>query len=148
MPMATRVYKLTALGNGGAAVEIEVALIDKEAQLHRVRRRVLLPVRPLDLVELFDPASAVSGGSEDGDEGELDEDGTALAGGASAECLGGPCGNMTLCQATGCAAKLGRYGASVDTLLADWQENDAGFCAYKPRIPISLRWLINNPNCR
>ncbi len=131
------------------AVEIEVALInaEDETRQHRARRRVLLPMRALDFEELLDPTSAVSGGAQDED-GELDEEGTALAGGASPKCLGSPCGNMSVCQALGCAAKMGRYGASVDELLGDLQKYDVGFCAYKPRIPRSLRWLINNPDCR
>lgn len=57
------------------AVEIEVALqpLDElppeEAEQHLYRRRVALPVRPLDLVALFDP----EGGAGAGEEGECDE---------------------------------------------------------------------------
>ncbi len=130
------------------AAEIEVAWIDAEdeTRIHRVRRRVLLPVRPLDLEELLDPTSAVSGGSEDG---ELDEEGTALAGGgATPECLGGACGNMSVCQALGCGAKIGRFGASVDAYLRALQELDIAFCVSERGIPRSLRWLINTPACR
>ncbi len=132
------------------AAEIEVAWIDAEdaTRVHRVRRRVLLPVRTLDLEELLDPTSTVSGGSENREEDEFDKDGTALAGGETPECLASPCGNMSVCQALGCGAKIGRYTGSIDTFLRDLQKYDVGFCAYKPRIPRSLRWLINNPACR
>ena len=132
------------------AAVIEVALMDAAdtPAIHRARRRVLLPVRPLDLEELLDPTSAVSGGTQDGEGDEVDEDGVALAGEGTPDCLDGPCGNMTICQAIGCASKVGRYGSSIDTLLDDLLGQDVGFCGYKRTLPRSLRWLINNPACR
>lgn len=53
------------------AVEIEVAvaslsdLSEEEAARHVYRRRVFLPVRPLDLEKLLDPEAALAGGDED-----------------------------------------------------------------------------------
>lgn len=58
------------------AVEIEVAmqpldeLLPEEAEEKLYRRRVMLPVRPLDLVALFDPEAGAEGA---GEEGECDE---------------------------------------------------------------------------
>ena len=40
------------------------------------------------------------------------------------------------------------YGGSIDALLDDLLGQDVGFCGYKPTLPRSLRWLINNPACR
>jgi prepilin-type N-terminal cleavage/methylation domain-containing protein len=55
------------------AVEVEVAmepldeLLPEEARAHLYRRRVALPVRPLDLVALFDPEGGADGAGEEGD---------------------------------------------------------------------------------
>jgi hypothetical protein len=55
------------------AVEIELAmeprgeLLPQEAEQLLYRRRVMLPVRPLDLVALFDPEAGADGAGEQGD---------------------------------------------------------------------------------
>lgn len=56
------------------AVEIEVAMAtDDGSEPVPYRRRVLLPVRPLDLVALLDPEAAAGGGGGAGDDGDDDE---------------------------------------------------------------------------
>ncbi len=120
------------------AVEIEVALADPddpEAEPATFRRRVLLPLRPLDLEELLDPNSAVGGGGEE-EEGEEDE-------GSSGECATGPCAGLTVCQAVDCSVD---HGHSVSRLL----ESIGGqpFCAVRDKLARTLDRLIVNPACR
>jgi type II secretory pathway component PulJ len=78
---------LVESGSLPASVEITVAMADPDAidadpdDAVRYRRRVLLPVRPLDLELLLDPQRLLGGGTdeegdddEDGEEGEDDEE--------------------------------------------------------------------------
>jgi prepilin-type N-terminal cleavage/methylation domain-containing protein len=63
------------------AVEIEVAMAtDDESEPVPYRRRVLLPVRPLDLVALLDPQAGAGGGEADdeadGEDGDGPDDGS------------------------------------------------------------------------
>ncbi len=125
------------------AVEIEVALAnpdDPEAEPTRFRRRLLLPLRPIDLEELLDPSSAVGGG--EGDAGaEGDEEGEE--GDDEPACRSGPCAGLSVCQALNCSLDL---GPSVATLLGDI--GGQPFCKWRGRIPQSLRSMILNPACR
>jgi type II secretory pathway component PulJ len=122
------------------AVEIEVALADRddpEAEPATFRRRVILPLRPLDLEELRDPGSAVNGGSDqEGDEQAEDDE-------ASAACASGPCAGLTVCQAVNCAQDL---GPSVNQLLQEIGSQP--FCRWRDNIPTSLTWIIRDPACR
>jgi type II secretory pathway component PulJ len=122
------------------AVEIEVALADpddREAEPQTFRRRVLLPLRPLDLEELLDPSSAVGGGGGEEEEGEGDgEQGEAA-------CASGPCAGLTVCQAVNCSIDL---GPSVAGLIEEI--GGQPFCRWRGRIPATLRSLILNPACR
>jgi type II secretory pathway component PulJ len=126
------------------AVEIEVALAnpdDPEAEPTTLHRRVLLPLRPIDLEELLDPNSALSGGKgdeeEDGEEdGEEDDDDDAA-------CAQGPCAGLTVCQAINCSVDL---GASFAELMSEIGSDS--FCRWRARIPQSLRSAIRNPACR
>ena len=136
------------------AVEIDVAFVEAEADelvepLHYTRR-VLLPVRPLDMNELLDPLSLVSGGTgseaDGADDGEGDdEDSDDPLAKARAKCEAGPCAGMTACQAISCDAKLGQYGPSTDTLFG-MVRNQPFYDFYASSR--SLRWLIDNPACR
>jgi len=130
-----------------AAVEIEVSLPDPddpEAEPARFRRRVVLPLRPLDLAELLDPSAAVGGGAgsqtEEDAEGEGDEDGDGESDQACAE---GPCGGLSVCQAVDCSQD---YGPSVNSLLEDI--GGQSLCHWRTRIPRSMSWIILNPACR
>ena len=62
-----------------AAVEIEVAMFDPDAdefsEPKRYMRRVVLPVRPINLSELLGEEDGSSGGQDDGEGGEDEEDG-------------------------------------------------------------------------
>jgi type II secretory pathway component PulJ len=131
--------QLAQSGQLPVAVEIEVALADPddpEAEPETFRRRVLLPLRPIDLEELFDPASAVGGGSGEDEDGEEDgEDDLA--------CTSGPCAGLTVCQAVNCSVDL---GPSVATLLQEI--GGQPFCRWRGRIPSSLGSMIVNPACR
>jgi hypothetical protein len=136
------------------AVEIEVALLDPEgdpdAEPQPYSRRVVLPVRPLNMQELLDPNSLVSGGTgseadEEGKEGEEGEESTTGEG--HQRCREGPCGNMNLCQAVSCEAKLGLYGTSIDMMLEDAMERPVWFCQWRENHP-QLHYLIDNPACR
>lgn len=128
---------LAQSGQLPAAAEIEVAVADPndpEAPPLTVRRTVLLPLRPFDLQELFDPLAAASGGSAgDDDEGEGSEDLVA--------CEEGPCKNMTVCQAIDCNADL----AGLESLRSF---GDQSYCRFRARIPLSLRSAVVNPACR
>ena len=122
-----------------AAVVIEVALADPddpEAEPATFRRRVLLPLRPLDLEELLDPKSAVGGGAEE--EGEEQADGEA-----SAECTGGPCGGLTVCQAVDCSSDVGPSVGRLFEVIGG-----LAFCDVRQQIPRSVEHLIVNPACR
>jgi prepilin-type N-terminal cleavage/methylation domain-containing protein len=132
-----------------AAVEIEVAFADAddpEAEPTSWRRRVLLPVRPLDLEELLDPSSAVGGGggseADEADEDEDDEDGEDDDGGDQA-CAEGPCAGLSVCQAVNCSQD---YGPSVNGLLEEI--GGQSFCHWRARIPASMSWIILNPACQ
>ena len=139
------------------AVEIEVALLDPagdpDAEPQPYSRRVVLPVRPLEMQELLDPNSLVSGGegseadeeTEEGEEGEGGEGDTSGEG--HQKCATGPCGNMTMCQAINCQAKIGLYGQGIDMLLEDAIENPRWFCVFYDDHP-RFHYLIDNPACR
>jgi len=140
------------------AVEIEVALLDPQgnpdAEPQPYSRRVVLPVRPLDMQELLNPNSLVSGG--EGSEEDEEGDGEGVEGGGGEEivkdeahkrCASGPCGNMTLCQAINCQAKLGLYGRSIDMMLENAMESSQWFCVFYENHP-QLHFLIENPACR
>jgi prepilin-type N-terminal cleavage/methylation domain-containing protein len=136
------------------AVEIEIALLDpgamSEREPVRYRRRVVLPVAPLDLQELLDPLALVSGGPGTPEEQELaaqDNEGLDDSSG-SAECLASPCAGMTACQAINCAAKLGRYGHSMDVMLDVTMRNNQTFCQWRRSYPHRMRWIVDNPACR
>ena len=118
------------------AVAIEVALADPddpEAEPATFRRRVLLPLRPLDLEELLDPNSAAGGGGEE--EGEDDE--------ASARCTAGPCGALTVCQALDCSSDVGPSIGRLFEVIGGLP-----FCEARAQIPSSVDYLIVNPACR
>jgi hypothetical protein len=135
------------------AVDVELALFDPdgdpEAEPELYRRRVVLPVRPLDMEELLNPDSLVSGGSgeeDGGDEEESDEDAT---GEGSAACAKTPCARMSACDAINCQGKLGVYEHSVNLLIEHTIRADPSFCAWRNTIgKHSVRWLIDNPACR
>lgn len=135
------------------AVDIEVAMWDPEAEpedeLRTFQRRVVLPVRPLDPVEIFDPVSLVSGGSgtledfaDKPDPNETPEDVLEQCASSS------PCANMTACQAIGCNEKLGLHGDSIDLLIEQTMRRNLAFCQWQHTISPALRWLIDNPECR
>jgi prepilin-type N-terminal cleavage/methylation domain-containing protein len=130
------------------AADIEVALLDPDAdpsdpdyQPQRFHRRVLLPARPLDFEELFDPTALVSGGTGDAEGAEGDED-------SQDQCGATPCRHMTACEAIGCSAKLGRYGGSIDTMIEHTMMLNLGFCQWRSSWPKNVRWIIDNPACR
>lgn len=136
------------------AVEIEVALLDPardpDAEPQPYSRRVVLPVRPLEMQELLDPNSLVSGGegSEADEEGEEGEEGAEdTTGKGHKRCSAGPCGKMTMCQALSCEAKIGLYTQGIDMLLEDAMENPRWFCVFYDDHP-TLHYLIDNPACR
>jgi prepilin-type N-terminal cleavage/methylation domain-containing protein len=139
------------------AVEIEVALLDPEgdpdAEPQPYSRRVILPVRPLEMQELLDPNSLVSGGEgseadEEAEEGEEGEEGEQISkDGSHKRCAAGPCGDMTMCQAVSCQAKIGLYGRSMDMMLEDAMERTQWFCVWQENHP-QLHYLIDNPACR
>jgi type II secretory pathway component PulJ len=128
---------LVQSGELPAAVEVEIALADPdepEAEPRTFRRTVVLPLRPFDLEELFNPLAAASGGTAEEEE-EGDDDSEALA------CAEGPCADLTVCQAINCNADL----AGVGNLESFGGES---FCKYRNRIPVALRSAIVNPACR
>jgi type II secretory pathway component PulJ len=136
------------------AVEIQVALLDPEGdpegEPQPYSRRVVLPVRPLDMQELLDPNSLVSGGrgSKEDEEGEGKKEGEEFGWSAAYEhCLATPCGQMTLCQAVNCQGKLGHFGEVVDLLLKDAMETPRSFCGWSAVQP-QFQFLIVNPACR
>ena len=117
-----------------AAAQIEVALVDPEdplAEPQVFRRTVLLPLRPLDFAQLFDPRALASGGRPD-DEGEEDP---------TVACEQGPCGALTVCQAINCGADL----AGIESLRSFGSES---FCKYRSRIPRTFLAAVTNPACR
>ena len=123
------------------AAEIRVALVDPEdaeTPPTLYRRRVLLPVRPLDFDELLDPKSAVGGGKKKNGEDEEEDDSEG-----NGVCEEGPCAAMTMCQAVDCAAKL---NDSLTVFLKDNAREP--FCAHRGQIPRWARQLVRNPACR
>jgi len=123
--------QLAQSGQLPVAVEIEVALANPdhpEAEPDTFRRRVILPLRPLDLEELLDPNAG--GGEED-------------EGGEEVACAEGPCAAMTVCQAVNCSVDL---GPSVGTLLEEI--GGQPFCQWKGRLPAALSSMVLNPKCR
>lgn len=119
-----------------AAAEIEVALADPdapEAEPRTFRRTVVLPVRPLDLEELFDPLAAVGGGRPGGQEDDAEAERVA--------CSEGPCASLTVCQAINCKAGI----SGLESLEAFGNES---FCKYRARIPRSFLVAVVNPACR
>jgi hypothetical protein len=146
--------QLEDAGGLPAAVEIQVAFAEpggrrvdafEEDGVRGYRRSVVLPMRPIDLEELFDPASLVSGGP--GRPDEISQEDPEFEEWASKDCLEGPCGRMTACQAINCTAELGQHGKSVDDALRLTMANNMPFCAWT-RAFSTLRRLIDNPACR
>lgn len=135
------------------AAEIHVAFLDGSAASDDVlddfdergyRRTVVLPVRELDLVELLDPLSLVSGGPGNPDEQAERAEGSDSM--ATAQCLASPCGNMTACQAINCSAELGKHGASVDLVIEMTMSSNMPFCQWVVGYS-TLRRLVDNPAC-
>jgi len=124
-----------------AAVEIEVAFADPddpEAEPATFRRRVVLPLRPLDLEELLDPNSLAGGGTGGEEEEEGEEDGVS-----DAECATGPCAGLTVCQVVDCSID---HGHSVSRVLEAIGAQP--FCVERNNLPRTLDRLIVNPACR
>jgi len=136
------------------AVDIEVALWnpdDPDGDPLRFRRRVVLPVEPLDMEELTDPTSAVSGappeGEEDGEPREIAENPDDPN--VSDDCLASPCAGLAACAVLNCKALLGRWGPSMDTMLEIEINRPRAFCSWKGSQPQSIqRLLIRDPECR
>ena len=135
------------------AVDIHVALFDPDRpdeDPERYKRRVVLPIEPLDMEELIDPTSVVSGAPPGGLEDELRE----LAENpddpnVTQECLDTPCAGLASCAVINCRAVLGRYGNSIDTMLQIEIERPRAFCSWKGSQPKSVaNRLIPNPECR
>ncbi len=135
------------------AAEIRVAMLDPDAleddlidpdSLRAFERSVMLPVRELDLVELLDPLSLVSGGPGNPDEqAELAQGDNSMA---TAQCLASPCGRMTACQAINCSEELGKHGDSVDKALQQTMQTNMPFCQWVVGFS-SLRFMVDNPAC-
>jgi type II secretory pathway component PulJ len=146
------------------AVEIELALRDPDADPElgveppHYFRRVLLPVAALDLQELFDPTSAVSGGSgaegqeKDDQEGDGDEDGEDVADGEmDVPCMSSPCAGMTACQVIGCQSRLGQHNRSIDLLIESEMRLNRPYCAFRASLGLQrtlVALLVPNPACR
>ena len=62
-------------------------------------------------------------------------------------CLATPCGQMTLCQAVNCQAKLGLFGETIDQILQDAMQTPRSFCGWSAVQP-QLQFLIVDPACR
>lgn len=124
---------LVQSGQLPAAAQIELAIVDPEdplAEPEVFRRTVLLPLRPFDFAELFDPRALASGGRP-----EDEEEDPAVA------CAKGPCGALTVCQAINCGADL----AGIENLRSFGSES---FCKYRNRIPRTYLAAVTNPACR
>ena len=144
---STQIEETSALPR---AVQIQVAFADgrrtgPEDDAIPYQRTVVLPVRPLDLEELFDPTSLVSGGA--GNEDEVAESGDEVNDNWPNEgCLKTPCGRMTACQAINCTAELGTRGPSADEALRITMQNNMGYCTWYRSFP-QLRKMVDNPAC-
>jgi type II secretory pathway component PulJ len=128
------------------AVDIEVALASTGASgdetPERYRRRAVLALRPIDIQELMDPTSLVSGGNSlgPGEDEEFDDEG------GTAACAAGPCGTMSACEAIDCAGKKGTLTPSTDLLFE--KARGQSYCSWMMGIsrPM-LRSLLVNPAC-
>ncbi len=138
------------------AVDIEVAFydpdwdpgVDPDAVLPNYIRRVVLPLRPLDLAELLDPNSLVNGGAG-GEGANLDDEEIATTGGDErTPCGQTPCAGMRACTVIGCIQKEGLFGHSIDTMFEDVMQRNQSFCTWRQSHSVQLRWLIDNPACR
>ncbi|MBW2359900.1 MAG: prepilin-type N-terminal cleavage/methylation domain-containing protein [Deltaproteobacteria bacterium] len=134
------------------AVEIHVAFADADAEEPEYEataadgysRKLVLPVRELDLQELLDPTSLVSGGQGNAEESEeAGDEGELLA---AQQCLRGPCGRLSACQAIDCNAEMGKHGSSTDTALEQTQRTNMSFCQWRGAYS-TLHHLIKNPEC-
>lgn len=137
------------------AVDIEIALFDPsdpDGEPARYRHRVVLPIEPLDMEELTDPTSAVSGAPP---EGEEDDQVREVAENPSdpnttQDCLDTPCAGLAVCFAINCKGQIGRHGPASDTMLeAELARVPRAFCSWRGSQPPSMwRHLIPNPECR
>lgn len=137
------------------AVEIAVALAHPddapETQPEVFRRQVVLPVRPLDMEELLDPTSLVSGGTGDT---EAEDEGEGFVGEpdddprVEEDCRRTPCAGFRACEIINCNANLGRWGRSTDLMLQETIREAPTFCVWKFSQQASMYWIIPNPECR
>jgi type II secretory pathway component PulJ len=136
------------------AVDIRVALFDPDREdLDPIlyKRRVVLPIEPLDMEELIDPTSLVSGAPPDGvDDEEIREiPENPNDPNVTPECMDSPCAGLASCAVINCQALLGRHGNSIDTMLELEIEKPRAFCSWKGSQPQSIqRLLIRDPACR
>jgi hypothetical protein len=138
------------------AVDIEVAFydpdwdagLDPDTVLPSYSRRVVLPLRPLNLAELLDPNSVVNGGAGPEDETLGDEEIATTDGQGTIECERTPCAKMRACAAIGCVQKEGLFGHSIDKMFEDVLQRNQSFCSWRHSHSRQLRWLIDNPACR
>ncbi len=135
------------------AVDIEVALFDPknpDAEPARYKRRVVLPVEPLDMQELTDPTSAVSGAPPEGEDDGRQEIAENLDDpNVTPDCLASPCAGLTSCSVINCEALYGHHGESVDRMLeGEMNKPPRGFCSWRGSQPRGVRErLIPDPAC-
>lgn len=133
------------------AVDILVAMADDDAEY---RRRVLLPVPALDMEELLDPASLVSGGSGEEAQGEqTDADGNGEPDDEDDRitCRETPCAQMTACQVLSCRENIGRWNTSIDTMLKDEMSLQRPYCSWRASMGLNrtmVDLLVENTACR
>lgn len=116
------------------AVDIEVALLDRDhpdLEPLRFRRRVVLPIEPLDMEELVDPTAAVSGAPPDGEEEEEERFEVDLDNpNVSQECADSPCAGQSACAILNCEARLGSGTPSDDAVYQALLARPKEFCAW------------------
>lgn len=136
------------------AVDVEVALFDArdpEGEPVRFKRRVVLPVEPLDMEELTDPTAAVSGAPPEGEQEEeefleVDRDNPNV----SPECADSPCAGRNACAVIQCEQRLGTGTTSDDAIYNSLLNSPREFCAWygQARSGGTSRRLTPNPECQ
>ena len=144
------------LGESGelpVAVDVSVALVDyknPDTEPRPYRRRVVLPVRPLDMQALLDPTSLINGGGAGEEEDEqndfVGEDPNDPR--VTPACAESPCAGFLACAIINCQANIGRYGESQDLMLEETLREQPTYCQWRfsQQRPI-VGLFVANPEC-